>query len=157
MSHGGGGGTEVKAEPNLTPLLDLVLQLVMFFLLVANFSTTQANKTIKLPSAQMAKPVQKEPDARYLNINDRGEVLVLGRRAPLETMDQILFYLSEEARLTKKKMEEEGDASGEMKTIIVIRADKAVEYQRVYDVMQAAKTAKFRKMQLNAMTQNAKR
>ena len=65
MSHGGGGGAnEIKAEPNLTPLLDLVLQLVMFFLLVANFSVVQANKDIDLPKAQSARPVVKEVDVR---------------------------------------------------------------------------------------------
>ena len=51
MSH---GSTE-KCEPNLTPLLDLVLQLVMFFMLCANFVVEQTSDKIKLPEAEAAK------------------------------------------------------------------------------------------------------
>ena len=35
MSHGGGDSNE--AEPDLTPMLDLVMQLLMYFIMVANF------------------------------------------------------------------------------------------------------------------------
>jgi biopolymer transport protein ExbD len=155
MSHGGGGGTEVKAEPNLTPLLDLVLQLVMFFLLVANFSVVQANKDIDLPKATSAKPVVKETDVRYLNVNEKGETLVVGRREPLRTLLEVEDYLKQESALIKKKLKDEGKAE-ELQTIIVIRADKRTDYKPVYEVMQVCKKAGFRKLQLNAMTATGK-
>src|SRR6267142_725701 len=44
MSH----GSTDKCEPNFTPLLDLVLQLVMFFMLCANFVMEQTAVEIKL-------------------------------------------------------------------------------------------------------------
>ena len=47
MSH----GSSDKCEPNFTPLLDLVLQLVMFFMLCANFVMDQTSVEIKLPDA----------------------------------------------------------------------------------------------------------
>ncbi len=156
MSHGAGGGTEVKAEPNLTPLLDLVLQLVMFFLLVANFSVVQANKDIDLPKATSAKPVVKETDVRYLNVNDKAEVLVLGRREPLRTLLEVEDYLKQEANLIKKKLKDEGKPDEQLQTIVVIRADKRTDYKPVYEVMQVCKKAGFRKLQLNAMTATGK-
>ena len=69
MSHGGGGGGrgEVSSEPNLTPLLDLVLQLVMFFMLVANFVMEDLSNKIKLPVASQAKPLTaKDTNFMYL-------------------------------------------------------------------------------------------
>jgi biopolymer transport protein ExbD len=156
MSHGGGGGQEISAEPNLVPLLDLVLQLVMFFLLVANFNTVQANKDIDLPKAQSARPVQRETDVRYLNINQNGEVLVLGRREPLKELIQIEDYLREEARLIKQKIEREGGDPNVLNTIIVIRADKRADYKPIYDIMQICRKAGFRKLQMNAMTSTGK-
>ena len=39
MSHGGGDGE--TCEPNMTPLLDLVLQILMFFIVTINFTTAE--------------------------------------------------------------------------------------------------------------------
>ena len=157
MSHGG-GGSDIKAEPNLTPLLDLVLQLVMFFIVVANFSVTQASQEIDLPKASSARPVTKEPDVRYLNIRPnneaelKAEVLVLGRR-PMLTLLEVEDHLKQEATLIRKKLKDEGKGDDiPIPTIIIIRADKRIDYKPVYEVMQTCKKSGFRKLQLNAMT-----
>src|SRR5207302_7756448 len=64
-------------EPNLVPLLDLVLQLVMFFMVCANFVMEQVNETIKLPPAIASKPLDKSGDkVLFLNINSDGKVLL---------------------------------------------------------------------------------
>ncbi len=68
MSHGTGGSTPA-AEPNLTPLLDVVLQLLMFFMMCVNFVTEEVNEDIKLPTSQSAKPMMKDgTDTLLLNI-----------------------------------------------------------------------------------------
>jgi len=53
MSHGGGGGEVV--EPNLTPLLDLVMQLLMFFIICVRFVTDQVKAEIQVPDNQEAR------------------------------------------------------------------------------------------------------
>src|SRR5687767_13080102 len=73
------GAEGSKADPNLTPLLDLVLQLVMFFMLTTNFIMESVNETIKLPQAISAKALDKTIDNFViLNVNEQGKVL-LGR------------------------------------------------------------------------------
>src|SRR5215213_2048934 len=73
MAH----GPSDKCEPNLVPLLDLVLQLVMFFMLCANFVMEQVNETIKLPQALAAKPFDRKDDKLlFLNVNEKGQVLL---------------------------------------------------------------------------------
>ena len=47
----------LKAEPNLTPLLDVVFQLITFFMLVINFSQDNYDSRIKLPVAGSARPL----------------------------------------------------------------------------------------------------
>lgn len=154
MSHGSGGDGGVKAEPNLTPMLDMVLQLVMFFMLVCNFTMEQVNKDIDLPKAQSARATDKrEVDVRYLNVNSEGKVLVLGRREPLDGPLQVEEYLRDEVKLIKRSNEAMGDTSTDLKTVIIIRADRRVDYKPVYEVLQIAKKVGFRKLQLNAMTQ----
>jgi len=51
-------GSEIKAEPNLTPLLDVVFQLITFFMLVVNFSTENYDQRVRLPVAESARPVE---------------------------------------------------------------------------------------------------
>ena len=45
-----------KAEPNLTPLLDIVFQLITFFMLVINFSNENYDARVRLPVAGSARP-----------------------------------------------------------------------------------------------------
>src|SRR3954454_392237 len=68
MSHGPAAEGSV-AEPNLTPLLDVVLQLLMFFMMCVNFVTEQVSGDIKLPVSQSARPMNKsETDVLFVNV-----------------------------------------------------------------------------------------
>src|SRR5829696_3378550 len=96
-------GDEMKAEPNLTPLLDLVLQLVMFFMLCANFVMEQVNETIKLPTAIEAKSLDKTIDNYViLNVNPQGKVL-LARDEVLEGPVQVRQYMKNAFDLDKAR------------------------------------------------------
>ena len=53
-------GTELKAEPNLTPLLDVAFQLITFFMLVINFSSENYDQRVRLPIADSARPVDDD-------------------------------------------------------------------------------------------------
>jgi biopolymer transport protein ExbD len=50
-----GGGA--KAEPNLTPILDMVFQLITFFMLVMNFKAAELDLSLRLPIIGSAKPL----------------------------------------------------------------------------------------------------
>src|SRR5262249_39466093 len=110
MSH---GSTE-KCEPNFTPLLDLVLQLVMFFMLCANFVLEQASPEIKLPASNAAKPLDKsEEDPFFLNVNKDGYVLLtpeqwIGEQHQLDNEVQIRNYMLAQAERDKKAAETRG-------------------------------------------------
>ncbi len=51
-----------KAEPNLTPILDMVFQLITFFMLVINFKAAELDLSLQLPVLTSAKPLP--PDQR---------------------------------------------------------------------------------------------
>ncbi len=68
MSHGGGDSWGV-AEPNLTPLLDLVLQLLMFFIMCVNFVAEQVSRDVTLSYSDSAQPLEKSETTRlFLNL-----------------------------------------------------------------------------------------
>lgn len=146
MSHGGGGGGsgEQSSEPNLTPLLDMVLQLVMFFMLVANFVMDEMSDKIKLPVANQAKPLtSNDKNITYLNVDRNGRVLVPSRD-PLLTPQEITFHMREIAR-----NHPEGEKAKDFITVI-IRADKEAKFRDIFKSMAAIKSAGFKKLQLRA-------
>lgn len=69
-----------QEEPNLVPLLDLVLQLVMFFMACTNFAKENISEAVKLPLAQTAKPIEDDELRRheliYVNVEENGDMRV---------------------------------------------------------------------------------
>ena len=147
-------GAEMKAEPNLTPLLDLVLQLVMFFMLVANFVMDQVNETIKLPTAIEAKSLDKTADAYIiLNVNPQGKVL-LGRSEESNVLEgpvQVRQHMKNAYELDKARTKPADWEKGRGRSIIILRAHKDCTYKMVHDVMQACRDAGYSDIQLRAL------
>jgi biopolymer transport protein ExbD len=139
-----------RFEPNLTPLLDMVLQLLMFFILCANFATTQANENIKLPVMQSARPADKQQtDLLYLNLRDDGSLEVLGKdplKKPQEVRNFLRTYRDDTLRAQGT------DNAAALKTVIVLRADKNAEYKDVFQLLHWCKEMGYRKYQVRAMT-----
>jgi biopolymer transport protein ExbD len=147
MSHGGGGGDDEIAEPNLTPLLDLVLQLVMFFMITTSFVMEQLNANIQLPEATSAKPIDREAkNIIFLNVDQDGQLLPLGEPTPLRSLVEINGFMQQEYERQKANRGEEG-----LKDVtVVIRGSKDTDFEHIYNVMLAAKTHKFSNIQLRA-------
>ena len=88
LSHG------ASAEPNLTPMLDMVFQLVTFFMLVINFKSASMDLSLKLPVVGSAQPVDNkgQEDLLVLNVNEAGKLNVYGESRDIDT------YIAEESR-----------------------------------------------------------
>jgi biopolymer transport protein ExbD len=141
-----GHNSDNSAVPNLTPLLDVVLQLLMFFMMCVNFVAGQASAAVILPAAETARPLPK-PDAAsvlFLNI-DSGGSLIQPDGTVLTTMGQVRFYLNQE--FTDANRVEKGKGA---KILIVIRADEGTDYGKIYDIMTTCKQIGFQKIQLRA-------
>ncbi len=140
MSHG------KSEEPNLVPLLDLVLQLVMFFMVCANFVMEQVNETIKLPPAIASKPLDKSGDkALFLNINTKGEVLLsqldaVGSDSTLTNAEAVKSYMIRRYDEDMKGLKP-GEKGPQLR--IIIRADENAKFKDVYGIMSACRKAGF--------------
>jgi biopolymer transport protein ExbD len=150
MSHGPSVENS-KADPNLTPLLDLVLQLLMFFMMCVNFVTRQVSKDIVLPVAQSARPMDKSfTEVLFLNMDEKGQLIRLGQPKPLTTPGEIRYYLSQEYADAKRTAEAKGDKSGKVKTVVIIRAHQNVNYAQIYNLLRTCKEVGYNKLQLRA-------
>jgi biopolymer transport protein ExbD len=149
MSHGAGG--EDIPEPNLTPLLDLVLQMVMFFMIVANFVTEQLNQNIQLPEATTAVPIDREKEnILVLNVDSEGVLLERSTDpnddTKLDSQIKIQRWMNDKFAFYKS---DRGDKAAKEMTIVV-RGDKNTTFENIYRVMRAAKEAGFINVQLRA-------
>lgn len=150
MSH----GSAEKCEPNLTPLLDMVLQLIMFFMLCANFVMDQVNESIKLPDAIEAKAIDAEvKNYTILNVASDGRVL-LGRDDDANVLInkiQVVNHLKFQMNQDKLIATPQDWEAGLGRSVIIIRAHKDCSFKMVYDVMQAAQEVGYTNIQLRAI------
>jgi biopolymer transport protein ExbD len=143
--------TEVKAEPNLTPMLDMVFQLVTFFMLVINFKSAEMDLSLKLPVVGSARPVEThgQRGLLVLNIDNAGNLKIYGR-----AVQNIEGYVRNEAQasmLSNHLTAEEVAGGTELPTTIVIRADRATPFKMLNRVIKACQDNGFRKFALKAM------
>jgi biopolymer transport protein ExbD len=143
MSHGSQEGG--KCEPNMTPLLDLVLQLVMFFMICANFTLEQTNATIRLPEAISSKALDPEvKDVLFLNVNQEGHVLPSANNELMTNPIAVKSFLD-------RRYAEDQRANPPRRTQVVLRTDKQTPFEKVYGVMTACRSAKYETVQLRVI------
>jgi len=147
--------TELKAEPNLTPLLDVVFQLITFFMLMVNFSSDNYDRRITLPVAGSARPVEDDrqvaEDRLVLNIDKDGHLLMGGEVLPLHKAVQTIKRQADLIRLNLKAAGQKVDASSSLPTTIVLRADRDTSFTSVLGLIKACQSNGFRKFALKAM------
>jgi biopolymer transport protein ExbD len=145
-------------EPNLVPLLDLVLQLVMFFMMCTTFRMEEVEQSIRLPTAQSAKPMieAKSDDILFLNVNSSGQILSVGQPRPLTGDEEVAKFLQAAYADAKRRAADKAHRLGgnanqsDAELLVIIRADRDAEYEAVYRVMRKCQEAGLRKMQLRA-------
>jgi len=147
--------TSNEADINLTPLLDLVLQLVMFFMITVNFvRVDQINEDIALPVAQSAVLLdQTAEDYVFLNLNKEGKLVGTGADS-LDTPEKIKNHLNNEKANIERVARAKG-RMGEVKIIVVLRAHREASYGDVWQVLHQCQNAGYKKWQLRVLTKHA--
>lgn len=142
------------AEPNLVPILDMVFQLITFFMLVINFQGAALDLTLQLPVLGSARPLDTKGQEGLivLNIDSEGRLKVYGVEKDVET------YIAEEARVAKQNLRRAGKAvedGVELPETVVIRADRSTPFELLNDVITTCQLHGFRKFAFKAMNRRA--
>ena len=145
MSHA------ASAEPNLVPLLDMVFQLITFFMLVINFKAASMDLDLKLPVVGSARPVESggKDDLLILNINAQGQLRVYG-----QLITNVDGYIRQEAHaslLVAQKEKPNLKFGDDLPSTVVIRADKSTPFSMLNSVITTCQTHGFRNFALKAM------
>ncbi len=110
---------------NITPLIDVLLVLIIFFILTWNFSRDEKELDIKVPSARQAEESKPRPGEIILNVRKDGAVVLNRREMDNITLTEVL------ARVSREFPDQ----------AIIVRADQDVPYRHIVNVLDVCKAA----------------
>ena len=115
--------TSTDAHLDITPIVDTVFNLLIFFALSLNFIVTPGIK-VNLPESSTEEIVREKEE--IIIVMKQGNEIFINNNAV--SIEQLFFILSESAQRNRE-------------TLIIIQADQEVSHGRVVKVMDTAKRA----------------
>lgn len=137
------GGDNAVFSPNLTPLLDVVLQLITFFMMLIHFGTKLegATRAVRLPVTPAALPGSDLAiDRLSVAIDAAGRLLVDGKELEGDDADA---WWAEQAEKRRAGLETLSVAVEEIPTVVLLRADRSVSYGTVRRALASAQDRGF--------------
>lgn len=137
-------------DVDMTPMIDIVFQLIAFFMVITNFEQQQADERVTLPKDQLAKPPEvKRENAFTINLgfekNKKGEIIddtpYIFFGDERLTVEQSANRLRQEAQyyktiqtdledVTVEIRADSGVQSGLVQKLIQMCQEQGVEFQR---------------------------
>lgn len=112
--------SSVAGTLSLTPLIDVVFLLLIFFLVTSEFEEEERRLDIVLPTATSAVPMTGKPREIVIDIDDDGNVYLGGQTTTFGDLERLL-----KAAVAKNPTNQTA----------VIRADRSASFQPVVTVM----------------------
>ncbi len=116
---------------NLTPLIDVVFLLLIFFMVSTTFSK-ESQLRIRLPEATPAEQAQEEKKKVEIQINEQGLYAIQGPGE--EISRQLLKHGMDDLLLAIKDV-----AGGAEELLVIIRADRNTPHEAVIRAMDASR------------------
>jgi len=114
------------AEPeeptlNLTPMIDVILTLVIFFLVASKFTDEERTLGVKVPSVSSQSAVAAAPEPKIVNVFADGRILLGTQPVSLDELTEQLKALRAQNR----------------KIVVEVRGDRNVSHGRMTEVYDA--------------------
>ena len=116
--------TNAVSSLSITPLIDVVFLLLIFFLVSSRFAEEERELDVNLPSVSEALPATVQPDELVVNIDREGRFFIDGAFRQVEQVEQILSRARANNPLTQT---------------VVIRADKEANWDSVATALNLCK------------------
>jgi biopolymer transport protein ExbD len=116
----------------LTPLIDVVFLLLIFFLVATQFAQDDEQLPIQLPSASNALPMTLEPEELVISVGEDGTYVARGKRLAVREIENVV---------------RQAVADNPQRQTVIIRGDRRVPFQHVVallDLMHQLKVPSYR-------------
>lgn len=151
------GSTGSSVDVDMTPMIDIVFQLITFFMVVINFEEAQTDERVKMAQSMLARPpVGVSEDKLVIQMGyfrDKEGTIQGSREEPIVfwngealRVEQMGAELANELRVYKRK-----NPGVEIpKTTIIIRADAECPTGKVQEMIRICQEYKYEKFSLKA-------
>ena len=112
-------------EPNMTPLIDVVFLLIIFFMVATTFSRLENDPAVNLPEAEEARDDLRKPTTVVVNVRKNGAVKIGDK----------LYGSSELPRVFRQIAEAAPDR------VVVVRCDGMATHQYFIQTLEACARA----------------
>ena len=127
-------------EGDMTAMIDMVFQLIAFFMVLINFSQDDQNEKISLPESELAKPADAPSEFPIVIHLDKDARIYMG--ANEATVDSVKVLLGTEVAVLKSNQKTAADGN------IIIRAHKNAAGGKVQDLIAKCQEMGFEKFAL---------
>ncbi len=138
-------------EGDSTPMIDMVFQLIAFFMVLINFTEVDQDNRVKLPTSELAKPPDAPlEDTLTINIGRSGDsgpwgVFMGGQTVGTEEeLDPLVDQLNREREFLVKQSKAPKDV------VIIIRAHEKAPTGLIQHVIRKSQDAQFEQFALRA-------
>ena len=109
----------------MTPMIDMVFLLLIFFLVATTFQQTEREMKIALPFASSSEPISALLQELIVNVDAEGQFIVGGRTLEAEALREMVTEA----------------VKGNPEQKVTIRGDRAVAYASIVSVLDICKGA----------------
>ncbi len=131
-------------ELNMTPMIDIVFQLIIFFLVVSEIASYDRIENLTLPLADQARPEKKLKNRLVINVNKHNQIIIAGKQRTIADVER---YLRAEKSLQNL-------GSNRSKQPVLIQADRNAKWRVVQDIVETANKLKFWRLSFGAKTKD---
>lgn len=117
---------------NLTPMIDIVFLLIIFFMVGTHFTKPEQRSDVQLPTTSEAQPLTALPDEIVINVIAKDRVVVRDKALSLAQLEQSL-------RAAKSNYSDQA---------VVLRGSGPDPYQHVMDVLAICSRVKINRISL---------
>ena len=121
MSMSTSGGNSVRAEPNVTPMIDVMLVLLIIFMVI--IPTLVSGVNAQPPAGQNLKPHPQQDQDQLLGIDNQGQYYLNRTAIPNASLGTAL------TNIYSKRTEDK---------ILYVKADKNLDYGKILDALDVA-------------------
>lgn len=114
---------------SLTPLIDIVFLLLIFFLVATRFAEEDREVDVSLPTASEAKPLVEKPREIQISITSDGKFFLAGRPMSRQEMESALV---------------QAVMNNPVGQSVILRADKACSWEEVMSAIDTCHRAGIR-------------
>jgi biopolymer transport protein ExbD len=114
---------------DLTPMIDMVFNLLIFFMVVSQFASAERDLRVVLPDGSEAMPLTSKPQEIFINIDQNGRYFVLAKELTAAELRELLAKAA---------------LNNPTNQAVIIRADKRADWDYVATAMRLCNEAGIR-------------